>query len=233
VHRSEEEKLKLGYAPRTRVHAHGHRHVARVATILTALAMLIVAAMWGARWVRCVRVVNVERQCAAYRMQGQSVCEINNGEKTGWTTSLPPECWSRFYSLVSGGGFRTDGTAFLHERFTPLGKPRLIAVDVEVVQQTPDLSLSLHCRSYSRSHGFTLPQELSSTNWQGLGWFHNIKILGGKTDAANPSHFTIDMEIDGQPHTFDGWIRDTDENVQIQERASELPAPLKPKFISP
>ena len=77
-----------------------------------------------------------------------------------------------------------------------------------------------------------MPQELSSTNWQGLGWFHNIKIFGGKTDAANPSHFTIDMELDGTAHTFDGWIHDDDDNVQIQERAAELPAPLKPKYIS-
>jgi hypothetical protein len=209
--------MELTYAPRA--HGHKRRHVARIATLAACGALLLVALMWGARWVMCVRIVAVERQCADYRMHGETISAIDTSVQDGQVTSPAPPCWAKYYSMVSGGGFKTDGTAFLHERFTSSGQPRLVAVDVEFVpQSTGGGALSMHCRTYSRSKNFTLPQELSSTDWQGLvGWYRNITIYGGKTDAANPSHFTIDVSTDGQRRTLDGWISDATDNVTLQE----------------
>ena len=95
-------------------------------------------------------------------------------------------------------------------------------------------SLALRCRSYSRTEGVTFSKELSSTNWQGLvGWYNSVKIYGGRTDAANPSHFTIDADIDGRRRLIDGWITDADDNVKLQVRSASSTSPVEPSWAMP
>jgi hypothetical protein len=227
MQRKDADLMELAYAPRA--HAPKRRHVAAIATVIACVALVAVAILWGSRWVTCIRLVYVERQCAAYRASGDTVFSTDSSKSASQVASLPPSCWKGFYSLVSGTGFASDGTAFLHERFTPNGHPRLVAVDVE----SGSGSISLRCRSYSRTEGLTFSRELSSTNWQGLiGWYNNVKILGGRTDAANPSHFTIDADIDGKHQIIDGWITDADDNVKLQVRAASSTSPVEPSWAS-
>ena len=52
----------------------------------------------------------------------------------------------------------------------------------------------MRCRSYSRSRGLTMAQELSSTNWQELiGYSNSAKIFGGKTDAAEKTRIRASL----------------------------------------
>ena len=199
--------------------------------MLACLALVAVAVLWGSRWVTCIRLVYVERQCAAYRAIGETVCAIDNTTPTASLASLPPECWKGYYGLVSGTGFKSDGTAFLHERFTPLGHPRIVAVDVELQNRIRSPSAA---DPISRTEGVTFSKELSSTNWQGLvGWYNSVKIYGGRTDAANPSHFTIDADIDGRRRLIDGWITDADDNVKLQVRSASSTSPVEPSWAMP
>jgi hypothetical protein len=219
--------MELAYAPRA--HAPKRRHVAALATVVACAALIAVAILWGSRWVTCIRLVYVERQCAAYRAGGDTVFAIDNAKPAAPITSSMPECWIQFYNMVSMTKYKSDGTAFLHERFTPLGHPRIVAVDVELDSG----SLALCCHTYTRTEGLTFSRELSSTNWQGLiGWYNTVKITGGRTDAANPSHFTIDADIDGKHQIIDGWITDADDNVKLQVRGESSTSPVEPSWVS-
>lgn len=232
---------QLAYAPREE--SPHHPITARVATLLSMGVLLAVASLWVPRWWHAVRIVYLERQCLSYRMHGETICQLDRaGAPQGLTPApvSPPECWTRFYSLLTGSGFKSDGTVFLHERFTPAGAPRLVAVDALIVPPSPTgsaVSFRAHC--FSPSKGFTVPQELSSTLHGGdagpgfVTWNDSIKIFAGKTDAANPSHFTIDLEIDGRRSIIDGWIINGDDNVVLQLREDLLTPPLQPSWASP
>lgn len=136
--------------------------------------------------------------------------------------------------MISGSGFQSDGTAFLHERFTPSGVSRLIAIDAVARQAYGENEISFYCRALSRPQGFALPRELSCTHWpRVISAFHSVKVFGGKTDAVNPSHFTIEAEVDGTPRIVDGWITDRDDNITLQARDASATPPLQPSWASP
>jgi hypothetical protein len=44
-----------------------------------------------------------------------------------------------------------------------------------------------------------------------------MRILAGRPDPQNPSHFTIHYTLDGQPGVIDGWLQD-DDRVRLEPR---------------
>jgi hypothetical protein len=230
LHRRSSSKVELAYAPRA--HWVRRRKAARVATVISFIALIVVVALWVPRGLRGIRLVYLESQCASYRPHDLMICSVET-DKTPNRTD-PPQCWSKLYAMISEGGFQSDGTAFLHERFTPSGASRLIAIDTVARQAYGENEISFHCRALSRPQGFALPQELSCTNWSRvISGFNSVKVFGGKTDAANPSHFTIEAEVDGAAKTVDGWITDRDDNVTLEARDASATPPLRPSWASP
>ena len=44
-----------------------------------------------------------------------------------------------------------------------------------------------------------------------------VHLFAGQADVADPSHFTLPYDIDGQPGTIDGWL-DAYDRVRLQVR---------------
>ena len=46
-----------------------------------------------------------------------------------------------------------------------------------------------------------------------------MRLFAGQADAADPSHFTIVFDDDGQTRTIDGWLQ-SDDTILLEPRAS-------------
>lgn len=126
-----------------------------------------------------------------------------------------PLPWNQFYSYFSPPGLKSDGTVFLHERTSPAGHHRLIAVDLYDIQSAPtqimcfarviDLGgifITGDQRPQPSEGMFTLP----------LPNPHCL-IFAGTPDPADPSHFTFTISTGSDQRTIDGWLRDDDRVV--------------------
>ena len=151
------------------------------------------------------------------------------------------EAWQRFYYLYSPPGRRLGATAFLHERRTPLGARRLVAVEV-----VPDFSTSGRPWAFHEFLDFSVsvvrpgtlassPTELpNSTSIVDLGAFSDfsksgidLKIYAGQIDPEDASHFTINYWFQGNTGTIDGWLLD-DDIVKLERRRSPPLTSLAP-----
>jgi hypothetical protein len=234
LHRGSSEKLELTYAPRAPWHK--RHHAPRVATIVSFVALFVVLALWIPRWIRCARLLQLEQDCLSFRAGDQTIAAAEGSDGAtaiplGQSPASPaPECWSRFYSVLSGTTLRSDGTAFLHQRFTPSGQCRLVAVDAVFVHAPNQGStgISLHARAFDQPQWFQIPRELSSNYYGGIDgpgfvqWYRSARLLTGKPDAADSSHFTIELELDGRRRIIDGFVRDENDDVMLKERADPL-----------
>lgn len=141
-------------------------------------------------------------------------------------TSLEPgtyftlPAWERFYELA-GGGLRSNGTLFVHRRTSPRGNTRLVAVDLVRAYASGELITA--ARVFSLGGLYRPPRELTAATIAPNAVPLNrpdakiVRVFVGTPDPSDPSHFTIDYELDGQRHTLDGWLRD-DDTVVIESR---------------
>lgn len=237
------QKRKLTYAPPAAWYR--RPFTGRLVTLACALLFVIVALLWAPRCIRWARLLNWERQCLSYPNPPRVICSVENPDDPATSDSQiqrtePPECWKRFYSAISGAGIKSEGTVFLHERRAPSGASRLIAIDT-VVQQRDQIAtgISFYARSFARPGRFSYPKEVSSLyygkgNAPGfIAWHDSARVFAGRIDPENPSHFTMDVEIDGRRQTIDGWITDNDEDILLQERADTLIPSAPPSAALP
>jgi hypothetical protein len=96
-----------------------------------------------------------------------------------------------------------EAVLFLHERMTPKGERRLVSFSIAL-----DPGASLYTAIYRPT-------------WNGLqrlgGEGRVRRIFAGQPDAADPTHFTIRYEADGQERILDGWLQN-DDSVKFQDR---------------
>jgi hypothetical protein len=129
---------------------------------------------------------------------------------------LVPSVWTRFYS-AGGGGFQSFGTAFLHERTAPNGTRRLVAVDLPPMHA---MRAPLTIRLFTVGSLLRPPTELRTSSRGSLPTYRAAvlgRVYAGQPDPNDPSHFTIEYEVDDHPRILDGWLRD-DDTVVIESR---------------
>lgn len=154
-------------------------------------------------------------------------------------------CWERFsdqFNQIQGMSVLPQqlwgkwvGVVFLHERTSPNGHRRLVAVyfddpgfamtasaitpggltvnPIVVSYQFPGTNdLSYFAYKYRIDHA----QPPNSRTSGPLGF----RIYLGQADDADPAHFTIPWQLYGRAGTIDGWLQDNDK-VRLQCRYGE------------
>ena len=207
----------LAYAPRPPV----HRRRAFGRWLAVGFVLFVVAT--GSTWLPPVwrrgRLLLLQHRCMAYAAPaGQVVADLRSSPPTG---VVPPD-WAAFYALLSPPGFRSDGTVFLHERRTPDGRSRLVAVDV--VDMPGDATRAC-CRVIAGGTLARPPRPTLDWTTEEAWTTDDLQFRAGVADPADPTHFTFNVIDAGHPVTYDGWLGD-DDAVRLERRMpSVTPAP--------
>ena len=106
----------------------------------------------------------------------------------------------------------SEGVLFLHERHTPKGERRLVTCSIVLAPMT-----YLHTAIYRPTwNGLQrIRGDMVLHSFQG----RVARILAGQPDAADPTHFTILYQADGQQRVLDAWLQD-DDWVEFQVRGA-------------
>jgi hypothetical protein len=108
----------------------------------------------------------------------------------------------------------------LHERTSPDGKTRLVAVNLHSAGCFGERTMI--ARVFVPASLFSQPREVI-----GAGGSRSVtgtaKVYSATCDSSDPSHFVITYEDARQRCVLDGWLTD-DDRVVLEERRSPLAA---------
>jgi hypothetical protein len=136
--------------------------------------------------------------------------------------SVPiPAPWRSLYFNCAGSNLNSVGTVFLHERRTPAGKRRLVAVDGSPAFGPADV---LYPRVIEPGSLMRSPREVGTQSVTNLAWVGKLDFRweGSSPDPDDPSHFEIRYSVNGLMRRIDGWLRD-DDSVLLEDRRREEP----------
>jgi hypothetical protein len=124
-----------------------------------------------------------------------------------------PACWEE-YRKRSGSDVRAwtdscDAIAFVHAMQTASGRERLVAVGVYPWQTRLNLAL-VDIGSWEKRFD---PRERLTENVD-----DHVRVFAAELDPADASHFTLRVEVEGQSHTYDGWLKDAGAGTQAMLR---------------
>jgi len=154
------------------------------------------------------------------------------------TAGVVPREWTIFYGLLSPPGLKSDGTAFLHERHTPSGERRLLAIDLSFNGDT----VGFHPRVFALGSLKRPPVESQVPAIIGFKAGFAAEVEAGEPDTEDPTHLTIvvrcgDDDIRSASSAsviiIDGWVGD-DDYVLLQQRSEmHQPTPAPPPASGP
>lgn len=195
---------------------------------------------YGPRLQKRMQMLSLQRSCLAYVPPTGTVLYAQDGTDTPasqpWKRFLSMKAlpaWQTFqerhvepHGPLQSGGLQSQGTLFVGERRSPADNRRLVAVDLRMSWNNRNWYATVEKRAVVPGTLRTEPREtwggppaadLTSTNLVGqredlfiFDWNRKVKLFAGRPDPADPSHFTIDYELDGRHGTIDGWLRDDD-----------------------
>ena len=131
--------------------------------------------------------------------------------------SIPHE-WRRLHELLDGSPPTSLGTVYLHERVSPSGNRRLVAVDVQRLPGCVEEPVPFAITRVVLPGGlFARPRE-PVTNDSIYLLEGAVRVLWGSSDSGDESHFTIAYQVEGGADILiDGWLRD-DDTVKLERR---------------
>ncbi|MCC7351941.1 MAG: hypothetical protein IT446_15380 [Phycisphaerales bacterium] len=131
--------------------------------------------------------------------------------------------WADFNALLAPPGVAPNPTLYLHQRQTPDGRNRLVAVELLTVRSIGAArALDFSVRVIEPGY-LSPPKDLSAGSGLVLGRVivssqSALRLFAGQNDPDNPSHFIIEYQEDDSRHrTIDGWLRD-DDTVALEPR---------------
>lgn len=239
----------LGYAPPPRWHRRRRFGLALLVTLLLCLALA--GWRWGPGGWKHAQFLYWQRQCLAYAPPADHVVYENDPsraaallQRPGYVNVSPasappvavhtPRCWSEAMGLggvpVVNTGFGPGGpgaTLFLHERTTPSGVRRLVAIHAPaaalavaalpipapVIVQPATLTAGPAVRNAVARVEFNLV--LQSPSAGGFSLLSTpagttTRFFAGRPDPADPSRFTIPFETGDTRGEIQGRLEDGD-----------------------
>jgi hypothetical protein len=143
-----------------------------------------------------------------------------------------PAPWSNL-NIDLGSTPISLGTLFLHEMHVPNGSSFLIGMDLVNWRATDSQSVLMqtHARAVLPP-GRGAPRYGPATDPSLLlpRWRQNLILHGGRMDPKDPTHFTIEYELDDTQGIIDGWLKG-EGAIELELRqppATTSPAPLSP-----
>jgi hypothetical protein len=193
----------LAYAAQRPWHARIPRKYLIAGAIVLAVGISSIA--WGElAWLK-LQLLYWQSRCMSHAAPPTQVVE---------SRQMDPQ-WQRFTELLAPPGLQSAGTIYLHERVSPGGNRRLIAV-----------SLRAACGNGADAHValphviipgglFSRPREVQCET--PLWMPYEVRVYAGQSDLQNPSHFTFVIDTDERQHVVDGWLGD-DDTVKLEPR---------------
>ena len=133
-----------------------------------------------------------------------------------------PTDWINFYQLANSNGSRSEGNLFLHERVSPAGNRRLVAIEFycggHIVFARVFVPGTLLSRPHERTSSMATQLSLPD---------HCTVVYAGQPDRSDAAHFTIRYEAAGKTHSIDGWLTDEDQ-VLLEQRRNDAVACVTP-----
>ena len=244
----------LGDAP---PHAWHRRRRPRL--IAAALLLLVAAGVALFAWVRYgpwldkrSAMLSAQRACLEYSPAPDSAVFRQDADVTydakPWSQpslrqpNVPP-AWQNYharhvapFSSIPNSSIQSQGTLFLHERRSPGGFRKLVAVELRVVWHRQGTTFQAAKRAIEPGTlrrepretwgGPTFPDR-SKTNLVGqtqdlfqANYGSAVRFLPGVPDPADPSRFTIDYEVGDRRETIDGRL-DDDDSVTLKLRNAD------------
>jgi len=138
--------------------------------------------------------------------------------------------WADFNAVLAPPGIAPNATLYLHQRQTPGGQSRLVAVELLTVRSIGTArALDLSVRVIEPGY-LSPPRDLSAGAGLVLGRVivsaeRSLRLYAGQSDPDNPSHFVMEyQEDDGRHRTIDGWLREDDTVIlEPRDTPSTLP----------
>jgi hypothetical protein len=147
-----------------------------------------------------------------------------------------PKCWTKFGALSGPryqpwAGTQYGSIVFLHERISPAGHRRLVAVRYQPETNTfnPQFIAGFNCDAQviTPATARTAPVNVTPayaidviSTWPKVP--PKVRMYCGQIDPANVSHFTIRYEFWGKHDTLDGYLEDND-YITLKERKIPMP----------
>lgn len=111
---------------------------------------------------------------------------------------------------------------FLHERQTPAGDSRLVAVQL-YCKTEPRRDRTLLATVFSPA-ARGLPARRVATASIALHLpaesDESLSLFAGQPDAHNPSRFSIPLQVGSRAHLIEGWL--TEDSIVLRPRVAEL-----------
>ncbi len=150
--------------------------------------------------------------------------------RRGIAACLRPAAWERF-----GWHHIHACPVFLHARRTPGGEERVVTIDISEPARSnaatePIILLQLNAVvPGSLLRPADAPLLGAQTFSVFLGPADRARVYAGQPDAADPTHFTFDVEVNGQRTTIDGHLADGG-TVTLKPRAGleDVPSTWEP-----
>jgi hypothetical protein len=206
----------LNYAPRP---SRSRSYVRWLYRWLWATALLAATFFWGPGTLRWIDFLYWQHRCQSYDLPSDRVvyemtqAPPRNPHDPFQTMPLhgiitqPEKCWPAIHFDPTCD----HSTVFLHEMRRPDGQWRIVWLHIPSRWADPYVNYTaLMCDQWEVSWR---PQNLCTWNYvnfvdnfPSITDSHHWKIYAGQLDPSDPSHLTVDYQIDGQRHTCDAWL---------------------------
>ncbi len=205
--------------------------------VTAGFAALLMVALWLVpRSYRHVQLLKWQERCLTYAAPATEPVYDNDpaeakrlltlprtylaDPRDGATFRLPIE-WIQFY-MAAGFGPQSSGTVFLHQRSTPRGQRRLVAIDLVFNPLSHERIITMSERVLVPATPLRGPRaEPSTIRGDGLlipvSPTDRLRVFAGQPDPNDASHFTIEYDLNGTRHVLDGWLVD-EATIKIEER---------------
>ncbi len=199
------------------------------------IATVVVAIFFGPTAIRRFQVLSVQRRAMNYLPAADHVVYETNPDRAGLlmrnrgdyfalsSSGVPviefAATWRDFYRLAQPPGRKPAAVLFLHERRSPMGQRRLVAVDT--LGSDSDGPLVFRAAVFRPGDAFAPPGILATCNWtqplndRAAGRI--VRIYAGQCDPGDDTHFSITWQTSSGNETVDGWLLN-DEQVAMELR---------------
>jgi hypothetical protein len=206
-------------------------------------AVALPVGLWVSRYgmtvVQHLRVRDLQRRCLDYTPAPGRVIYDNDSDGDGIApaaafakyASYRNRAFEAYQRPVNGSGNQMFLVAFMGRRTSPAGNERLVTVTFGEVPPYGDVAFLQYIFSPTVETAATLFKPPAAASLPGAFAMNRLelfatpgdrlRILEGRPDPADASHFTIDYVHNGVPGTIDGWLND-DDTITFGPRAGEF-----------
>ena len=197
------------------------------------------ASRYGRTVVRHLRARDLQRRCLDYTPAPGRVIYDNDPDGDGSSPRAPFAKYAAYRNApfeayqrpANGSGTQLLLIPFIGRRTSPAGNERLVSVSFSEVPSYDEVFFEQYIFSPTVETPATLFKPASPAVMTGAFAMNRLelfaapgdrlRVMEGRPDPADTSHFTIDYVHNGVAGTIDGWLND-DDTVTFGPRAGEF-----------